>query len=94
MSLKLFHGLMRNPVFFCPTDHRVSALQREARAVLDGSAVGVRADVAAVVQELVEQGAVRRVDLESGFVYGVRRRRREKLHVFLDFFNGATARRH
>ena len=46
-------------------EHRIGHLQMQARAVLDGSAVGVGALVAAVLQELVEQVAVGAVDLDA-----------------------------
>ena len=68
--------------------NRVNDFQREPAPVLNGPAVGVRAVVADVLEELVDEVAVRKVDLnavETSQVNGVRRGLRKELSIFLDF---------
>ena len=80
MSLAGLTGARRMPTRDARPDlgDRVDDLEREARAVLDRAAIGIRALVGAVAQELVDQVAVGAVDFDAveagalGVVGGVR----------------------
>ena len=66
----------------------IQHLQREAGAILDGTAIGVGTLVGYVLYELIDEVAVRKVDLnavETSQVNGVRRGLRKELSIFLDF---------
>jgi hypothetical protein len=72
-----------------------SNLQRKPRAVLNRPAICVCADVAAVVQKLVQKVAICGVNLysvETGFVHGIGGCCRVELDILLDLLAGEWAR--
>ena len=67
----------------------VNDLQRKAAAIVNGSTIFIRTLVADVLNELVDEIAVRAMDfytIEAGAVHGIRCRGGKELNVLLDLY--------